>query len=170
LNWEAIGAIGEILGAIAVVVSLLYLAIQIRQNSRIVKGSSVQSITQTIQSELRWSGDYGELMLKVVDAPESLTRLEAFKLGEWMTAAMLARQNEYTQFEQGLIDVQIWHGCLGILKNILSVPWCRDWWNSFDKGVFIPPFIELVNSLADQEHPFDYQTYLKNINRDRGGA
>ena len=46
MNWEAIGAIGELLGALAVVVSLLYLAVQIRQNSRIVKGTSVQAITQ----------------------------------------------------------------------------------------------------------------------------
>ncbi len=34
MNWEAIGAIGEILGAIAVVATLAYLAVQVRQNSR----------------------------------------------------------------------------------------------------------------------------------------
>lgn len=32
MNWEAIGAVGEILGAIAVLLSLAYLAVQIRQN------------------------------------------------------------------------------------------------------------------------------------------
>ena len=30
MNWDAIGAIGEILGAIAVVATLFYLAVQIR--------------------------------------------------------------------------------------------------------------------------------------------
>jgi hypothetical protein len=34
MNWEAIGAIGEVGGAIAVVATLLYLAAQIRQNKR----------------------------------------------------------------------------------------------------------------------------------------
>ena len=33
MNWEAIGAIGELAGAIGVIVTLVYLAIQIRQNS-----------------------------------------------------------------------------------------------------------------------------------------
>ena len=33
LNWNAIGAVGEILGAIAVFVSLLYLAFQVRHNT-----------------------------------------------------------------------------------------------------------------------------------------
>ena len=34
MNWDAIGAIGEILGAIGVIVTLGYLAVQIRQNTR----------------------------------------------------------------------------------------------------------------------------------------
>ena len=33
MNWEAIGAIGEIVGAIAVIATLFYLSIQIRQNA-----------------------------------------------------------------------------------------------------------------------------------------
>ena len=98
MNWEAIGAIGETLGAVAVVVSLLYLAAQIRQNSRIVKGASAQAITQTIQSELRWSSDMGDILVKVFNNPESLSQVEAFKVGEWATAAMWARQNEYIQY------------------------------------------------------------------------
>ena len=34
MNWEAIGAIGEVVGATAVFVSLLYLALQIRNSRR----------------------------------------------------------------------------------------------------------------------------------------
>ncbi len=37
MNWEAIGAIGEILGAMAVVFSVLYLALQIRENTKQTK-------------------------------------------------------------------------------------------------------------------------------------
>ena len=42
LNWDAIAAIGEILGAIAVVATLLYLSKQIRQNSMAVQVSAEQ--------------------------------------------------------------------------------------------------------------------------------
>ena len=34
MNWEAIGAVADIVGAVAVVVSLVYLAVQIRQNTK----------------------------------------------------------------------------------------------------------------------------------------
>jgi hypothetical protein len=37
MNWAAIGAIGEIVGAVAVVVTLAYLAIQVRQNTRMMQ-------------------------------------------------------------------------------------------------------------------------------------
>ena len=37
MNWDAIGAVGEIVGAIAVVVTLAYLAIQIQQNTRMMR-------------------------------------------------------------------------------------------------------------------------------------
>jgi hypothetical protein len=40
MNWEAIGAVGEIVGALAVVLSLIYLAIQVRQNSNMARAES----------------------------------------------------------------------------------------------------------------------------------
>jgi hypothetical protein len=40
MNWEALGAIGEMVGAVAVVVTLGYLAVQIRQNTRSVRAAS----------------------------------------------------------------------------------------------------------------------------------
>ena len=33
MNWDAIGAVGEIVGALAVVISVIYLAVQIRQTN-----------------------------------------------------------------------------------------------------------------------------------------
>jgi len=40
MHWEAIGAVGEIVGALAVVLSLIYLAIQVRQNSEMARAES----------------------------------------------------------------------------------------------------------------------------------
>ena len=43
MNWEAIGATGEIIGAVGVIVTLVYLAIQIRQNTASLKSSTLQA-------------------------------------------------------------------------------------------------------------------------------
>ena len=49
MNWEAIGAIGETVGAIAVVATIIYLARQVRDNSRQVKINTTQSYASLVQ-------------------------------------------------------------------------------------------------------------------------
>lgn len=44
MNWEAIAAVGEILGAAAVLVTLLYLAVQVRQNTAAMTTATYDSI------------------------------------------------------------------------------------------------------------------------------
>ena len=51
MNWEAVGAIGEVVGAFGVILTLGYLAIQVRQNSAVVRSSTRQAIS-TAQSEI----------------------------------------------------------------------------------------------------------------------
>src|SRR5262249_2263574 len=46
VNWEAIGAISEAFGAAGVVVSLIYLGVQIRQNTRSVQAATFQSVSE----------------------------------------------------------------------------------------------------------------------------
>ena len=46
LNWDAIGAIGEVVGGVAVIATLLYLAVQIRQNARSVRNAASLSVNE----------------------------------------------------------------------------------------------------------------------------
>jgi hypothetical protein len=43
MNWEAIGAVGEVGGAIAVVITLVYLSRQLRENTNSIKLQSIES-------------------------------------------------------------------------------------------------------------------------------
>ena len=44
MNWDAIGAVAELLGAIGVIASLIYVATQIRRNTSAVYAIAYQSI------------------------------------------------------------------------------------------------------------------------------
>ncbi len=57
MNWDAIGAIAELLGAIGVIASLIYLATQIRQsreqmgqNTRALRGAAYQQWDDSLQA------------------------------------------------------------------------------------------------------------------------
>jgi hypothetical protein len=43
VNWEAISAIGQIVGAVAVVISLIYVAREIRSNARAARVASMDN-------------------------------------------------------------------------------------------------------------------------------
>ena len=50
MNWDAIGALSELLGATAVVVSIIYLALQVRQNSSSGYQMAAQSANHFLES------------------------------------------------------------------------------------------------------------------------
>ena len=47
MNWDAISAVGEVVGSIAVVVTLIYLAVQIRQNTKSVQSAALEGTVNT---------------------------------------------------------------------------------------------------------------------------
>src|SRR5207248_10188716 len=48
LNWEAIGAIANLFAALGVIATLIYLAMQIRQNTKAVRSSSIESLVHNL--------------------------------------------------------------------------------------------------------------------------
>ena len=51
MNWEAIGAVGEVFGALGVIATLGYLAVQIRQNTKTVRTSTYQAVLDSSRSD-----------------------------------------------------------------------------------------------------------------------
>jgi hypothetical protein len=50
MNWEAIGAIAEAMGAVGVIATLAYLSIQLRQNTNSVQAASAATHAQAVSS------------------------------------------------------------------------------------------------------------------------
>jgi hypothetical protein len=52
MNWEAISALGQIVGAIAVVISVIYLPLQVRSNARQTRLASMRSMSDAFNGFL----------------------------------------------------------------------------------------------------------------------
>jgi hypothetical protein len=89
MNWDTIGAIGEIVAAIAVVATLLYLSKQIRQNSRSVEISALRDTTAQWNhwSEmLATSADLADVVAKGNNSYGSLSESESLRYGAFVQA------------------------------------------------------------------------------------
>ena len=62
INWEAVGAVGEILGAVMVLATLLFLSNQIRQSNKIAQGQAMRDVI----------GQFNESMQRWADSPETI--------------------------------------------------------------------------------------------------
>ena len=54
MDWSAVGAIGEVFGAVAVVLSLIYVAAQVRQNTSALRSSATAGAIASIRD---WNRD-----------------------------------------------------------------------------------------------------------------
>jgi hypothetical protein len=143
MNWEAIGAIGEILGAVGVIATIGYLAIQIRQNTRTQQSAIAQATTA---SRTSWydlvisDPEIGDIWRKGNAEPDLLTEQERSRF-IWMLARIFSNLEEfYLQFQHGMLPEDQWLVYRGFGRTMLENPIIDDWWES-GMAVFIPSFV-----------------------------
>jgi hypothetical protein len=61
LNWEAISAIGQVVGAVAVVISLIYVASEVRRNTRATQLAAMRSMHDAFNRWIQQLGQYPQL-------------------------------------------------------------------------------------------------------------
>ena len=113
MNWEAIGAIANLLAAIGVIASLIYLAVQIRQNTRAVRSSSVQSLVQSLSatSQAVLENEYIiPIMLKANAGLETLTDEESARLHFLLVMTLRRFEGVYFQRDLSFVDAAVIEG------------------------------------------------------------
>ncbi len=136
-----LGALGEFVGAIAVVVTLVYLSIQIRQNTRSMQESRRLALAQTyqmradaLQEMLVQAADsehIGPIISKLtglgypedVAALDQLTPIERGRFRLWQIAQQTHWDNMYYQYQQGFLDEEYYRDSLRVRVRRLAPIW-----------------------------------------------
>ena len=160
MNWEAISTIAEIVGATAVVISLVYLAAQIHQNSRQVEEQIRALRLQAYDSA---GADFSALRLQISGSPQiasvwrrakdsygALEPDERAQANELLHEYMWAYQNIFSRMEGGATDE--------VLRNLVDINigyWMgnrgfREWWKTEQKTPYTEEFEALVNSVCSR--------------------
>jgi hypothetical protein len=148
MTLEDLGNLGEFVGAIGVVTSLLYLAVQIRQNTRSVRASTHHaSVVAGNAVQLAFAeAEAAKITLKAGRAYDDLTLEERFQFSMLMRAFFSFEEDVHTQFREGLIDRAFWDARSRVLAEVLSQPGIRGWWVK-NRHVYTVGFQEAVAEL-----------------------
>ena len=142
-----LGNIGEFISALAVVLSLLYLAVQIRQNTRQVRANTFQGVARGWQEFIYniTSDDRAVIWLKGAVDPAALDEDQRARYFLLVRAYLRGYENDYYQYRHGTFDTEPWEGYLNALHaDGLSHPGIRLHWTR-DRGNFDSAFVEFID-------------------------
>lgn len=112
MNWEAIGAIGEVGGAIAVVITLVYLARQIRYSTeatRIANYHQGQEQLWSLAGTISTSPELADIIARSLNSGfEVLEYAERVRLEAALSPLYFGFESMFTLYEQGQIDAELW--------------------------------------------------------------
>ena len=143
MNWEAIAAIGEAVGGFAVIASLIYLAVQIRQNTKSARLQVVQAIKRD-SFDLRRSSienpEILDLFTQSISDFDSLSPAERIRVNLLCASTIEHLQHLFFLRNQGLVH---WVSQEKSLRGYLALEPVRQWWSS-GREILRPEFVEYV--------------------------
>ena len=153
---EDLGNIGDFLGGIGVVVTLIYLALQIRQNSsqlaqntKAVQSNAYQAITQNHNSYNEWfvpHRNLAELLIKANTDPNSVDDVDQLRLSGMSSSMFRNFENLHEQFRAGLVTEAQWLGWSRLLTGMLTMNSShRNFWSRGGNDLYTPDFQHFIN-------------------------
>ena len=145
MAWENGAAIAQVVSAIAVLVTLVYLAIQAKQTNNALLAASRQGTMAAEVEVLSASFSSVDVPSLIVKVPAELTPGEDFAVGAWCAAFVRVREFAWFQYKAGILDESAWRSYVGPTKRLLGLPSLVKWWAQFAQEVD-PEFRAYIDS------------------------
>lgn len=128
MNWDAIGAVGELLGAAAVLFTLIYLAVQIKQNTSAVATATYES-TMTGFNDINVVVAGNPALASVLDRgcqnPDSLTAGEVVQFNFLLRCYSNQWWKLFKLYERGSLPEEEWAIFAREAAQFLDQPGCK---------------------------------------------
>lgn len=145
MNWDAIGAIGETLGAIGVIITLIYLAFQLRQNTLALKlNAEFAAAQEHVHNSVGVSGtSVPYIIIRGFEDPTQLSPEESAQFLFWMNGSMRMYQHQHLMFDEGNLSPESWSSTENLLKGFVQTEGFQSYWAS-RRNTYSPKFQEFV--------------------------
>jgi len=131
MNWDAIGAIGEVFGALAVVISVVYLAVQVRkqiEESRLSATRDLHEHYQTLLASLTSDPTLTDLYGKGVQDYDSLPNTERLRLSIYFQRLFRQLEQVFLHTTKGNLDPGFFRSIDSVHLECLTFPGIQQWW------------------------------------------
>jgi hypothetical protein len=153
MNWEVIQAISSIVGTVAVTLTVVYLAAQIKRSTKATYSQTYQFATQALGDMAALVGETKEkarvFSLGMAD-PSKLDDDEYLQFAYLGIGLFRRYENVFFQYQSGMIDDDFWVGHRDNLLWFYHRPGTQVWWKERRLG-FSRSFREFLESTSPDE-------------------
>ncbi len=143
MSWQDLGSIGELVSAIAVVISLIYLAFQIRQNTRQIDENTQAAQATAFDSSISHAfaarqmiienAEVASIYIRGSNDPDSLSVEELTRYRLTIHNILWALWNMQSQASVGELSSETWGAQLATLERMASTPGFQWFWKNYDQ-------------------------------------
>ena len=131
MNWEAISTIGQIVGALAVVVSLIYLATEVRSSAHATREATMRSVSDRytrLIHELSGHPELRDLYYRGIRDLDSLKGADLVGFSAVMVEAFRLYEEIYYRQSEGQLGPRLWRGFEASMRDLDGYPGIQAWW------------------------------------------
>ena len=132
MDWNAIGAIAEVSGTVAVVFSVLYLAVQVKQSRISTSLETVQRVSSGFTDFWKSISDSKELAdvyYRGMQDMDKLDEVERVQLIVLLSRVMRVLHDMHYQRQLGVVDDVIWDNFLRPYIDAFQLDGFQKWWS-----------------------------------------
>jgi hypothetical protein len=152
LNWEAISAIGEAVGGFAVIASLIYLAVQIRQSRQLERASSIREMFAKGIDMLGYTALHPEKFETIRRGVSDFSQLSVEEIdifNGWGVHCLVTVEQAMYMHRDGLLPEASWRAFENFGLALILSPGGSVWWSSYS-GTLGQEFVATMNEVARQ--------------------
>ena len=129
MNWDALAAIAELLGAAGVIASLLYLARQVRQSTRQAQLAAQQATVHELGHALRAQAqdrEWAELLSRALKGIDNLDEVERIQFLSHVGSILRLYESAFVHHQAGALDPRFWRGFQRAIADVIGYPGLRE--------------------------------------------
>lgn len=161
MNWEMIAAIAQVTAAVAVVASLIYLAVQIRNQSKESRRTAAGVFMfhwTDFRKSLSDSADLAAIHLRGLTSFDALNPVEKLRFGSAL-GRIFVLSEIYLFYLEGALDPELWKSFERTTADLIAYPGAQAWWAT-RKHWHTPKFQTLIDQIiAEGKKPLVYERY-----------
>jgi len=142
------GAVGEMVGAIGVIITLLYLATQIRQSTRQMRSEGHQGITDSYSitlGQLLADDALFETIVRGCQNWESITAFQQSQCHIFFHQHLMHFRVAFQLHDKGAIDDDVYRSIEDMHIRFMANPGNRVWWEMVGQSVVEQKLARMIN-------------------------